>query len=345
MPTRALPYGAAAKGALLIAALAASLLVVQTAGARTITWSNNTTILIPNPPATGNVNPASTSLPYPSNIVVSGYLGGTTVSSIKVNLKDYRHHYVQDADMLLVGPSGALDFASDVGQAGTSTCGNPCDNGANPGTAGPTLTIDDAAASPLPTLSPLPSNATCPGGASTGIPACTFKPTSINLFNQENFPAPAPASFIFAATAGAGTIMSTFGTGNPNGTWSLYIVDGSSGDSGRLNGGWDLVLTTSGPTAVSLASFAGTSTRSGVRLAWRTAAEQQALGFNLYRERNGRSVRVNRALLPSGFGSTLEERAYSWLDRHAPNGKLTYRLQAVYLDGARAWLGTTSVMR
>ena len=345
MPTRALPYGAAAKGALLIAALAASLFVVQTAGATTITWSNNTTILMPNPPATGNPAPSSISSPYPSNIVVSGYAGGTTVSSIKVNLKDIRHHYIEDVDILLVGPGGALDVWSDLGGFGTSTCGMPCDNGANPGTAGPTLTIDDAAASLVPDNGPIPSNATCPGGASTGIAACTFKPTSVNQFTNENFPAPAPVSFTFAAPAGPGTIMSTFGTGNPNGTWSLYIVDQASGDSGRLNGGWDLVLTTSGPTAVSLASFAGTSTRSGVRLAWRTAAEQQALGFNLYRERNGKSVRVNRALLPSAFGSTLDGRAYSWLDRRAPNGKLTYRLQAVYLDGARAWLGRTSVMR
>jgi subtilisin-like proprotein convertase family protein len=344
MPTRALPYGAAAKGVLLLVALAATLFVVTTAGAGTITWSNNTTILIPNPPTTGNPSPSSTSLPYPSDIVVSGYAGGTTVSSIRVNLKDIRHHFIDDVDMLLVGPGGALDIWSDLGGF-VSICGTTCDNGANPGTAGPTLTIDDAAASLLPDGGPLPSNATCPGGASTGIAACTFKPTSVNQFTNENFPAPAPGVFSFAAPFGVATMMGTFGTGNPNGTWSLYIVDDETADTGRLNGGWDLVLTTSGPTAVSLASFAGTSTRAGVRLAWRTAAEQQALGFNLYRERNGKSVRVNRALLPSVFGGSLEEHAYSWLDRRAPTGKLTYRLQAVYVNGARAWLGKTSVMR
>jgi hypothetical protein len=34
---------------------------------------------------------------------------------------------------------------------------------------------------------------------------------------------------------------------------------------------------------------------------------------------------------------------YSFLDRTAPHGKLTYRLQAVAADGSRIWYGRASV--
>ena len=39
--------------------------------------------------------------------------------------------------------------------------------------------------------------------------------------------------------------MSTFAGTDPNGTWSLYIVDDWSSDSGSLSGGWSLGLETS----------------------------------------------------------------------------------------------------
>lgn len=41
--------------------------------------------------------------------------------------------------------------------------------------------------------------------------------------------------------------MSTFNNKNPNGNWSLYIVDDTAGDNGIVAGGWSLAITTSTP--------------------------------------------------------------------------------------------------
>jgi len=94
------------------------------------------------------------------------------------------------------------------------------------------------------------------------------------------------------------------------------------------------------PTAARIARFAAVPRRHGVLVSWLTASETNLLGFNLYRERGGRIVKLNRTLISSVFGGTVRGRSYSWLDRTAPAGRLVYRLQAVSLDGSRAWLGT-----
>jgi hypothetical protein len=81
-----------------------------------------------------------------------------------------------------------------------------------------------------------------------------------------------------------------------------------------------------------------------VLVRWRTASEAQTLGFNVYRVRQGKLVKLNRALIPSVFGGTVTGHPYSWLDRRAPRGStmLAYRLQAVGLDGTRRWVARAS---
>ncbi|HWI55722.1 MAG TPA: DUF11 domain-containing protein, partial [Bacillota bacterium] len=54
------------------------------------------------------------------------------------------------------------------------------------------------------------------------------------------FPAPAP-------TAPYSTTLTALNGTDPNGSWTLYVLDDSSGDSGVINAGWTLNLTTVNP--------------------------------------------------------------------------------------------------
>jgi hypothetical protein len=95
-----------------------------------------------------------------------------------------------------------------------------------------------------------------------------------------------------------------------------------------------------GPTAVVFRAASASRTRAGVRVRWRTGSESRLLGFNLYREQNGKRVRMNRAVIPSAFAGGIVARSYSWLDRRAPRrGVLRYWLEAVSVSGTRSWHG------
>lgn len=100
---------------------------------------------------------------------------------------------------------------------------------------------------------------------------------------------------------------------------------------------------TDSATAVTLASLTAARTRAGVVVRWRTGTEADVLGFHVYRVHAGKSVRVDRRLIPSR-GSVSGAR-HSFLDRRAPRGKVSYRLQAVDTNGARTWYGPVSVSR
>jgi subtilisin-like proprotein convertase family protein len=180
----------------------------------TTTFSNNSAVTILDTPRIGGIAPSS---PYPSNILVSGVTG--TVTRVAVRLKNLNHTFPGDVDMLLVSPGGQkMIILSDA--IGSTDWVNI------------TYLLDDTAAALVP---------------STGTPVSgTFRPT--NYGTGDTFPAPAPvAPYQTPATAGAATFGSVFGGGNPNGTWSLYIVDDAGIDAGSLAGGWDLIITTEDP--------------------------------------------------------------------------------------------------
>ena len=149
--------------------------------------------------------------PYPSRIELSGVPG--TISQVKVTLNRLQHTFPDDIDVLLVGPTGGtVLLLSDRGSTFDITNVN--------------LTFDDQAASFVPD--------------SAQIVSGTFKPS--NDATSDLFPAPAPApphGANFAAFAGT----------NPNGTWSLYADDDTSGDVGAMQGGWSLTITTTNLTA------------------------------------------------------------------------------------------------
>lgn len=145
--------------------------------------------------------------PYPSSAAVSGLSG--TITDVNVTITGFTHSWARDVDVLLVGPAGqSVVLISD--------CGGGVPVNAN-------VTLDDAAASFLP--------------AST-ISTGTYKPT--NLSDSEGgdtFSLPAPGS-------GYGTALSVFNGTDPNGTWSLFVVDDLSGDGGSISGGFSLAITT-----------------------------------------------------------------------------------------------------
>ena len=96
---------------------------------------------------------------------------------------------------------------------------------------------------------------------------------------------------------------------------------------------------TTGALPVTFRFLAAARTSAGVSMRWSTASELELLGFHVYRQVNGKRVRVNRTLIAAkGSGG------YTFLDRKAPKGKsVRYWLQVVNLDGSRSWYGPARV--
>ena len=111
-------------------AILAVLLVLPSAQAGTITVTNSGAILIPGSGTSGNASP------YPSIINVSGMTG--VLTGLTVTFNSLSHAWPDDIDILLVAPGGSLAslLMSDAGG------GNDL--------VGVSITLDDAAASPLP---------------------------------------------------------------------------------------------------------------------------------------------------------------------------------------------------
>jgi hypothetical protein len=150
------------------------------------------------------IRDVTTSLPYPATVTPSGLV--PVVCKTTVNLNNFFHSFPGDVDMLLAGPSQNALIMSDVGTLRITT---PI-----------SLFLDDAAASPMP--------------ATGALAGGTYQPTNYGGFDA--FPAPAPAPL-------GGAALSVFNGVNPNGPWSLYVVDDSAGDTGTLPS-WCLNITT-----------------------------------------------------------------------------------------------------
>ena len=205
------------------AALAAALICA--AGAQPAraaqTFSNSATILINDSPG----GSAAAATPYPSQIAVSGVTG--TVTAVTATLHGFHHNCPQDVDVLLVWPQGdSALLMSDAGDCTEDPLRSPVD-----------LTFDDSAASPVPC-----SDASdMPGGSYRPLNWPDHDCTSENPDFSDSFPDPAPAGPWPTSLAG-------FAGENPNGSWSLYVVDDQSGDDGAIDGGWSLAVTTSSPS-------------------------------------------------------------------------------------------------
>lgn len=209
--------------ALLICPAIAQTTLAQT----TATFNNPATVTIP---LSGAANP------YPSNVAVSGFVAGQTITRVTATLTNINHTFAPDIDILLVSPSGRnVILMSDVGTNTGST-----------GISNVTLKFDDAAASGIPSAS---------------FGSGTYRPTNSTGATADTFPSPAPA-------APYGAALSVFNGELPNGTWKLYVVDDSAGDAGNIAGGYSLTITTTAaPTAgtVAIGGRATTANGRGIR--------------------------------------------------------------------------------
>lgn len=201
----------------LLSAIALIVGSVLPANAGTFTFSNTNTIII-----NDSGNPPTVASPYPATNVVTG-LGGSVISKVTVSLFGFAHTFPSDVDIVLVGPEGQNAIVmSNVGGTNKMPVTNI------------DLTLDDDASNNLPIVDALVSG--------------TFKPTKGDpnpfLFD---FPAPAPTTAQLM-----GPYLSNFKNTEPDGTWSLFVVDDSGGDSGVITGGWSLTITTS-PVLLSIA--------------------------------------------------------------------------------------------
>ncbi|MCZ8201041.1 MULTISPECIES: S8 family serine peptidase [unclassified Microcystis] len=164
-------------------------------------------------PIFSNPNPitipdSGSSTPYPSTINVSGLSGN--INSLKVTLTNLSHTWPDDIDVLLVGPTGTKALLmSDVG--GSSDVSNV------------SLTFDPTATSFLPDSGLITSG--------------SYKATNFGTGDFFNSPAPGGPY---------GTDFSVFNGINPNGTWSLYVVDDAGLDVGTIAGGWSMLIGTGG---------------------------------------------------------------------------------------------------
>jgi subtilisin-like proprotein convertase family protein len=142
--------------------------------------------------------------PYPSTIEVEGL--PSEMPTFRVRLNRWSHAWPGDVEVLLVAPGGA--HALLFSDAGGST-----------DAADVTLIFEASATDVLPPNGPIVSGAFLPsvygdGGA---------------------FPAPAPVGPYVAD-------LNAFADTDPNGTWSLFVVDDQTGDVGALAGGWSLTF-------------------------------------------------------------------------------------------------------
>lgn len=143
--------------------------------------------------------------PYPATITVSGVPAGALVKEVTIN--GLSHTWGDDVDIVLQSPSGEnVILVSDVGGSADFINHN--------------YTFNDAAAQSLQDAAISPSG--------------TYKPT--NFDNADNWVAPGPG------TAPSSITLSTFGNGNHNGDWKLFVFDDLGGDIGSW-ATWSITFT------------------------------------------------------------------------------------------------------
>lgn len=164
-----------------------------------------------------------------SSVVVAG--AGIAPNRVRVTLFGFTHPTPDDLDILLVSPTGQKFVL--MGDAGGTSAANNL-----------TLTFEDASVTPAPDATVLMSG--------------NYKPANHEAGPIFDAPAPMGPYSEPGPTGTAATLNSTF-SGNPNGTWTLYLRDDTvNGNTGALTGGFGLEFIA--PTAASV-NLSGRVTR------------------------------------------------------------------------------------
>jgi subtilisin-like proprotein convertase family protein len=144
--------------------------------------------------------------PFPSSVVVSGVTG--SVNQVTVTLNNFSHSWLADLTIWLIGPAGqSITLLAGAGR--------DCE------LEDVTITFDDAATATIPVSGSLGSG--------------TYQPSN---YAADGSIALAPSG---ATLPGLSSLSGT----NPNGQWSLFVMDNIEEDQGTIAGGWSLQFTTS----------------------------------------------------------------------------------------------------
>jgi subtilisin-like proprotein convertase family protein len=189
-------------------------LAVCNSHAGTVVFSNTNYLTI-----NDSDNPPTLATPYPSIISVSN-LTGQVITNLTVTFNGLSHEFPSDIDMILVGPQGQWTYL--MAEVGGIDEQFPVTN--------LTITLADGA-DPLPILD--------------GLSSGTWRPGLNPDYQPFEFPAPAPSVGTNLTAA-----LSVFQNTDPDGIWSLYVVDDSAGDAGSISGGWSLSISTGVPLQV-----------------------------------------------------------------------------------------------
>jgi len=232
--------------------------------------------------------PVKAAKTYPSmiNVPKSAFPKGAKIKDVNVTIKGLYHDYLNDVDMLLVGPNGQyVMLASNVSSAGATPEGGVF------GIVAENLNwkFDDSATLPLPRttrnngrLSNRTTNALYNViyeewvDVWTDTSLRTYKPSDYdNNPDTDHFPAPAPAELQDPDTSIAltpttvlttptpgdestykivtnGPKLATFNGADPAGQWKLYVVDDFYWFAGEVKGGWSLEITADDDQSCSL---------------------------------------------------------------------------------------------
>jgi photosystem II stability/assembly factor-like uncharacterized protein len=185
------------------------------------------------------------------------------------------------------------------------------------------------------------------GAQTSGVPATSFFDVFVEIDLMHGW-----------AVGATGTILATINGGN---SWftensgvavtlrSVFFPSGTGyavGDSGTI-------LVRRAPTDIALESFTASGFDDGqVLLQWRTGFEVNNLGFNIYREQEGKRIPLNEQViagsaLMAGPGTSLTAgHSYNWADPTLESGKgVSYWLEEIDLNGNSAWDGPVKIKR